>query len=158
MNKTAKRSWQRVRQLSLALSLVTLVACSDSTDFVTDSGGAQQWDDLRGQYVVVNYFAEWCAPCLKELPELNEFHQLHQQEVTLLGVSFDPMNNDQLAELKTKHGIEFPLIQTTPTPNLPFPRPDMLPATYIVTPEGDVKGPLLGEQTLDSLRTAAGLG
>lgn len=157
MNKTAKRSWQRVRQLSLALSLVTLVACGDSTDFVTDSGGAQQWDQLRGQYVVVNYFAEWCAPCLKELPELNEFHELHQQEVTLLGVSFDPMNNEQLAELKSKHGIEFPLIQPTPTPNLPFPRPEMLPATYIVTPEGDVKGPLLGEQTLGSLRAAAGL-
>jgi len=136
---------------------LTLFGCSESIDFHTDTQGAQSWSDFEGEYVVVNYFAEWCAPCLRELPELNEFHEAHADKVTLLGVSFDPLNNNQLAALKEKHQIEFPLIQTEPTPSFPFARPKMLPATYIVGPDGSVEGPLLGEQSIESLQQATAL-
>ncbi|MBR9907984.1 MAG: TlpA family protein disulfide reductase [Gammaproteobacteria bacterium] len=140
----------------LALSVGLLSACQPASDFQTDDRGGVAWQQLRGQYVVVNYFAEWCAPCLRELPELNEFHHLYGDQVTLLGVSFDGLNNDELAALKQEYNIEFTLVQNEPVPNLPFPTPNALPATYIVTPEGEVKGPLLGEQTLQSLAAATG--
>ena len=42
---------------------------------------------------------------LRELPELNEFHHQKPENVTLIGVSFDPMSNEDLAALKKKHGI-----------------------------------------------------
>lgn len=144
------------RTLIIASALL-LSACSDRIDFHTDTAGEQRWSELEGGYVIVNYFAEWCAPCLRELPELNEFHEEHAGEVTLLGVSFDPLTNAQLAALKEKHQIEFPLVQTEPAPVLPFERPKMLPATYIVKPDGSVEGPLLGEQTIDSLKQATGI-
>ena len=140
----------------LALSVGLLSACQPASDFQTDDRGGLAWQQLQGQYVVVNYFAEWCAPCLRELPELNEFHHLYGDKVTLLGVSFDGLNNEELAALKQKYNIEFTLIQNEPAPNLPFAMPNALPATYIVTPEGEVKGPLLGEQTLQSLAAATG--
>ncbi|RUO46514.1 TlpA family protein disulfide reductase [Pseudidiomarina donghaiensis] len=140
----------------LALSVGLLSACQPASDFQTDDRGGLAWQQLQGQYVVVNYFAEWCAPCLRELPELNEFHHLYGDKVTLLGVSFDGLNNEELAALKQKYNIEFTLIQNEPAPNLPFAMPNALPATYIVTPEGEVKGPLLGEQTLQSLASATG--
>lgn len=140
----------------LALSVGLLSACQPASDFQTDERGGLAWQQLQGQYVVVNYFAEWCAPCLRELPELNEFHHLYGDKVTLLGVSFDGLNNEELAALKQKYNIEFTLIQNEPAPNLPFAMPNALPATYIVTPEGEVKGPLLGEQTLQSLASATG--
>lgn len=139
------------------LSVGLLSACQPASDFQTDDRGSLAWEQLKGQYVVVNYFAEWCAPCLRELPELNEFYHKYGDQVTLLGVSFDGLNNDELAALKQKYAIEFPLIRNEPAPNLPFPTPNALPATFIVTPEGEVKGPLLGEQTLQSLATATGI-
>lgn len=135
-----------------AATCLWLMGCSPAADFHTDTVGPQQWDQLEGQYVVVNYFAEWCAPCLRELPELNEFHHQYGDSVRLFGVSFDGLNNEALATLRTEQGIEFPLIQNEPFPNLPFAQPQMLPATYIVTPAGEVKGPLLGEQTIESLK------
>src|SRR5690554_2686127 len=140
----------------LAFTVGLLSACQPASDFQTDDRGGMAWQQLRGQYVVVNYFAEWCAPCLRELPELNEFHHLYGDQVTLLGVSFDGLNNQELAQLRETYDIQFPLVQNEPAPNLPFAQPNALPATYIVTPDGEVKGPLLGEQTIESLAAATG--
>ncbi len=145
------------RTLLAVVTAGLLAACTPAADFHTDSSGSMRWDDLHGRYVVVNYFAEWCAPCLKELPELNAFHQQHADQVTLLGVSFDLLDNQQLQQLRERYQIEFPLIQWQPAPQLPFAMPKMLPATYIIDPQGNVSGPLLGEQNLHSLRKASGL-
>ncbi|WP_241969846.1 TlpA family protein disulfide reductase [Pseudidiomarina taiwanensis] len=139
-------------KFTLTLGLLFILGCTPAPDFHTNQGAEQRWEALEGQYVVVNYFAEWCAPCLRELPELNEFHHLHGDQVSLFGVSFDGLDNVALADLQQRHQIEFPLILNQPAPYLPFPRPEMLPATYIVTPTGEVKGPLLGEQSLATLR------
>lgn len=151
-NKAVKRFFTTGAGLA-ALSLLT--ACSPAADVKTTTEQSVNWHESKT--TVINYFAEWCAPCLRELPELNEFY--HQQvandaTVDLIGVSFDPMTNEQIHGLVAKHGIEFPLALAEPVPNFPFARPKMLPATYIVHPDGDVTGPLMGEQTVESLSEA----
>ncbi|AGM36334.1 thioredoxin related protein [Idiomarina loihiensis GSL 199] len=137
-----------------AAAAVLITACSQEPDVVTDADNEFRWGDLGEKTVVVNYFAEWCAPCLRELPELNEFNQHKAKDVELVGVSFDPMSNAELAELKQRHGIEFQLALMEPAPKFPFQRPQMLPATYVIKPDGSVKGPLMGEQDLESLENA----
>ena len=139
------------------LAAAFLAACQPSADFTTSENEALQWQQFQGRYVVVNYFAEWCAPCLKELPELNRFYLQHQDQVSLFGVSYDNLDNAALAELIAKYQIAFPLIRMQPAPQLPFAKPEALPATYIITPQGEIKGPLMGEQSVESLRQATQL-
>lgn len=144
----------KLRTLVCTAFAVFIGACSQEPDVVTDENKTFTWSQLDGQTVVVNYFAEWCAPCLRELPELNEFNKKKPEDVALVGVSFDPMTNDELAQLKARHGIEFQLALMKPAPAFPFKRPQMLPATYVIRPDGSVKGPLMGEQDLESLNEA----
>lgn len=144
----------KLRTLVCAAAAVLITACSPKPDVVTDENKGFHWSGLEGKTVVVNYFAEWCAPCLRELPELNEFNEHKAENVELIGVSFDPMSNSELAELKQRHGIEFQLALMDPAPRFPFERPQMLPATYVIKPDGSVKGPLMGEQDLESLKNA----
>lgn len=144
-----------VKSATLAVLLV-IVGCSDAPDIITTQ---EQKIDLEGlqQPLVVNYFAEWCAPCLRELPELNEFYHhdvVNSAQAQLLGITFDPLSNSQIEELAARHGIDYPLALAQPQPVLPFDRPQMLPATYIIFPDGRVHGPMMGEQTLASLRQA----
>lgn len=124
-------------------------------DFVTLDGNEYQWRSLEGDWVVVNYFAEWCAPCLKEVPELNAFHEQTQSaSIKLFAVSFDNDSTDKLQEMREKYQMTFPLVRSDKQHNIKVPRPNSLPATYLVSPEGEVKKRLLGEQTAEGLLKA----
>lgn len=123
-----------------------------ASDFMTLDGDKHRWGDYKGQWVVVNYFAEWCAPCLRELPELNHFSAMTQgTDITLLGVSYDRLSATELTALVDKYAIAFPLIRSEPVPNMPNQRPNSLPATYIIGPDGEVVQQLMGEQEADIL-------
>jgi thiol-disulfide isomerase/thioredoxin len=51
-------------------------------------------EQLRGQWVVINYWAIWCKPCIQEIPELNALNEL--PEVTVLGVNYDGAAAEEL--------------------------------------------------------------
>jgi thiol-disulfide isomerase/thioredoxin len=124
-------------------------------DFTTLDGSKHKLEELQGQWVVINYFAEWCAPCLREIPELNEFHELSNSDgnALLFGISYDAMQDHELSLLADKYSISFPLINSVEK-KLPFPPPKYLPATYLIRPDGTLAGQLLGEQNINSLKQA----
>ena len=119
-------------------------------DFTTLDGQGHRWSHSQGKWKVVNYFAEWCAPCLREMPELNHFYQLHKHDIDIFAVSFDPLSNEKLLVLQQKYDIQFPVIDSLNT--LPWHRPpNSLPTTYILDAEGNVQKQLKGEQSAQKL-------
>ena len=137
----------------VAMGAGVLAFQSNQHDFKTLDGNKHSWSDYQGQWVVVNYFAEWCAPCLKEIPELNEFADYAEQtdNVALFAVSYDALSPDELNSIKDKYAISFPLIDSR-EPKMLNPKPQNLPATYIISPQGEVRKRLLGEQTNQQLQ------
>ncbi len=137
----------------LALLLGLWVNTLFKVDFTTLDDKTHNWPSLHGKWLVVNYFAEWCAPCLREIPELNEFYQHHGDEINMFAVSFDPLDKAQLTRIKTQYDIQFPLLQSVQT--LPWQQPpNSLPTTYIIGPMGQVKKQLKGEQSAEKLLQA----
>ena len=47
--------------------------------------------DLEGRWLVVNYWADWCPPCIKEMPELTSFYNDNKEEVLVLAFNFDEL-------------------------------------------------------------------
>ncbi|GAA0852450.1 TlpA disulfide reductase family protein [Aliiglaciecola litoralis] len=117
-------------------------------DFSTLDGKQYSWQSLKDQIVVVNYFAEWCAPCLKEVPELNKFAQFAQQNdgVSIFAVNFDNLSDQELSKLRDKYSMEFAMVSGLPK-NAPFAMPKSLPATFIIGSDGTLIKQLNGEQT-----------
>jgi len=66
----------------LLLATLLLVACADQDQTTTFHSA-----DYRGQWVVINYWAEWCKPCIKEIPELNGLDR--REGYRVLGANFD---------------------------------------------------------------------
>jgi thiol-disulfide isomerase/thioredoxin len=119
-------------------------------DFTSLDGQEYRWSHSKGKWKVVNYFAEWCAPCLREMPELNTFYQQHNDEVDIFALSFDPLDKEQLVVLQKKYDIQFPIIDKLNT--LPWGQPpNSLPTTYILDAHGKVQKQLKGEQSAEKL-------
>jgi thiol-disulfide isomerase/thioredoxin len=135
---------------SLALLVGVWTQQMLKVDFSALDGSKHRWNDPQGKWKVVNYFAEWCAPCLREIPELNHFYQQHNENIHIFAVSFDPLSKAELTELQKKYDIQFPIIDTLNT--LPWTRPpSSLPTTYILDADGNVQKQLKGEQSAEKL-------
>lgn len=134
------------------LSLVLLLAgCGDPT---ADTRPVQI-EDFRGRWVVINYWAQWCKPCIAEIPELNALDQTYP-EVAVLGVNYDGAEGEELAAQLQRLGVEFPTLAADPSAKLGVARPAVLPTSLILDPAGTLVITLVGPQTLESLASAAG--
>lgn len=132
------------------LACLTLAGCSE--DWGLDQHGAQVTaQQLDGQWLVINYWAEWCGPCRTEIPELNALDDAHG-DITVLGVNFDGLQGEELAAAATDLGIDFRVLSLDPAERLDLPRSAVLPVTYLVDSAGKVRQRLVGEQTAEGLQ------
>lgn len=131
-----------------------LAACSD--DAGQDQFGNRVVPaDWEGQWLIINYWAEWCGPCRIEIPQLNALSaQLVDEPITILGVNFDGLQGDALREAANAMNIEFTVLETNPAERFQLPPANGLPVTYIVDGKGKLRQQLMGEQTAESLLQA----
>ncbi|NBF02672.1 redoxin domain-containing protein [Pseudomonas sp. Fl5BN2] len=151
------------RQLAAVLAIfTTLLLGGCGNDYGVDQYGQKvAAERLDKQWLVLNYWAEWCGPCRTEVPELNALNeQLKGQSATVLGVNFDNVQGDELKSASEKLGIKFTVLAQNPAEIFELPRSEALPVTYIIDDKGKVREQMLGEQTaagvLEKLRTLRG--
>ncbi len=135
---------------------ITLLALSALLGGCEADWGADQHgrpvaaDDLAGRWLVINYWAEWCAPCRTEIPELNRLAET-RQDLVVLGVNFDELRGAELAQAAEALGIRFRVLADDPAERLALERSPVLPVTYLVDAERRVRERLVGEQTAAGL-------
>lgn len=114
-------------------------------------GGELNLDELAAErrWLFVNYWAEWCAPCREEIPELNHFHDEHD-DVVVLGVNFDQLDAEAMKPQAEGLDIQFPVALQAPS-RLAIAPPDVLPSTYVFGPGGQRLGVMVGPQDLEAL-------
>ncbi len=114
-------------------------------------GKLHELSDYRGKWVVINYWATWCPPCLEELPELVDFHERHKDsDAVVLGINTEQITQNKLRKFIDENFISYPVFQdTAATANVAPVRG--LPTTFLVAPDGR----LVAKQT--GAVTAAGI-
>ena len=118
--------------------------------------------DYRGRWVIVNFWATWCGPCIREIPELRAFHRAHKdRDALVIGVNFEQIPLDRLQAFIERYAIDYPIALVSETPLLPFEPLKGLPSTFIVDPEGRLAHRHIGptdqtrlEETLNTLKNA----
>ena len=138
----------------LAALAFLLAGCSPDSTPLAD-GTSTNWSHWNGRPIVISYWAEWCAPCRHEIPELNALHRERTETGTVvLGVNYDGFAGARLAALVERMQIEFPVLVEDPIDRWGYARPDVLPTTVIVARDGRVRDVLVGPQTRDSILAA----
>lgn len=145
----------RVLLISTVLLCGLLSGCGKA-DYQTLDGHEGRFKDLQGRWVLINYWASWCEPCIKEIPELNQFAQQQGDKVAVFAVNFDGIQGAQLQEQVAKLKFAIPVLTADPAVTLGYERPQALPSTFVFSPDGKLKQVLQGEQTVSSLGAAIG--
>jgi len=132
------------------LALQSTTATAEPTNFtLPDIGGkSHNLSDYRGKWVVVNYWATWCPPCLSEIPELVDFHEDHKdKDAVVLGVNFEDIGVSGLKRFTEEYFINYPILRTKPGPSSALGVIPGLPTTYLVSPKGEVIARQVGPVT-----------
>jgi len=123
-------------------------------DFTLTTFDGEEIDirDLRGQVVVINFWASWCKPCEQEAAELEQAYQLYRdQDVAFLGVDYVDTDREALAYLE-KFGITYPNGPDLGTRISQAFRIRGVPETYLVGPDGRLAAIKIGPyQSLEEI-------
>ena len=129
--------------------LLIVISCQNN-DIEIFNGSDTNLNKLNGNWIVINYWADWCAPCIKEIPELNEFAK-ENNDLLVFTFNFDQLDEDDLKPVAQKFNIEVPSIVTHPRDIWGIQTPPAVPATFFINPDGDLALSLFRPQTKDDL-------
>lgn len=111
----------------------------------------------NGKWVIVNFWATWCSPCLKELPDISAFVAAHKDKVAAIGLDFEDAEKDEIEQFLAKHPLSYPVAQVDiDNPPQDFEAPKGLPNTYVIAPDGHVAKAFTGPITTKDLESAIG--
>lgn len=131
--------------------ILVLVSCQRN-DIEVFNGPNTNVNDLNGNWVLINYWADWCAPCIKEIPELNDF-AAENKDIKVYTFNFDELEIDDLKPIAKRFNIKVPSLVTHPRDIWGIATPPAVPATYFINPNGEIAVSLFRPQTKDSLNT-----
>ncbi|KGX87557.1 TlpA disulfide reductase family protein [Pontibacillus litoralis] len=109
----------------------------------TLDGETIRLSDFKGEKVFLNFWASWCAPCLKEMPEMQQFHEEFGDDVTILAVNATGTEKSEaiVKEFVEEGGYTFPIaLDVSMDANTIF-RAQALPTTYFIGSDGVIQQP-----------------
>ncbi len=118
-------------------------------------GKRHQLADYQGKWVLVNYWATWCPPCLEEIPDLvNLYDQRSQKDLMVLGVVFDYENVKSVKTFVDDMLMSYPIVLGDDAVAAQIGAATALPITYIYNPKGELvklKRGLITKQYIEAI-------
>ena len=137
------------------LLLALMVSAAQAADFkVTDTNGkTHSLSGYKGKWVLVNYWATWCPPCLEEIPDLIALHENKKNNLVVIGVAMDYRNAKQVTDFAEGLLVTYPIVLGTPEIIRQIGPVQGLPTTYLFNPEGKMVAQQVGLITRASVES-----
>ena len=123
--------------LLLCLLLVPFKAQAQDFVFTDHAGKKLTLSDYRGKWVLINFWATWCPPCLKEIPDLVSLYENRKKDVMVIGVAMDYRDPKTVMKYVKRLSITYPIVFGDQKIAAQIGPVSMLPTTYVFDPQGN---------------------
>lgn len=134
--------------LALGLLLFVTVPLRAAEFSMTDTAGkVHKLSQYKGKWVLVNFWATWCPPCLEEIPDLVDLHENKKNNLVVLGVALDYQDGGLVKDFADSMMVSYPIILGNRKMAAQIGPVDGLPTTYLYNPQGKLVAHQLGAIT-----------
>lgn len=140
------------------LLLLLAAAWAQAADFrLTDSNGkTHTLSGYKGKWVLVNYWATWCPPCLEEIPDLIALHEDKKNNLVVIGVAMDYRNAKQVTDFAEGLLVTYPIVLGNDQVVSQIGPVQGLPTTYLFNPDGKMVAHQVGAITREMVESYIG--
>ena len=118
----------------------------------TVNGETMQLSDLRGEKVLLNFWATWCPPCRAEMPDMQNYHEGYDDGVILaVNLLETEQNMEQVEDFLEEFGISFPILLDETTEVTTSYNAFALPTSYFINKDGTIDSMAIGAINYDML-------
>lgn len=144
---------KRTAFLIIALFMFASHAMASNAWSLTDaSGKSLDLSAYKGKWVLVNFWATWCPPCLEEIPGLESLYK--EGKLVVIGIAMNYKNASEVLDFAKKKGITYPVVLGNDDTASQFGDLDSLPTSFLYSPDGRLAGEHAGILSRQNLLSA----
>jgi thiol-disulfide isomerase/thioredoxin len=115
-------------------------AANKAPDFTLplSNGGELKLSEYKGKIVVLDFWATWCGPCRKGIPDLIEIQKKYKDKVAIIGISLDTDTKSDVVPFIKRYGINYPVVYGNSEVVRAYGNIQAIPTSFIVDQNGDV--------------------
>ena len=140
----------------LFASAFSIGARADNWSLLSSSGIRYSLDGLHGKWVLVNFWAPWCPPCLAEMPDLAKFQEHHKQDMQIIGVAVMYHARQDVTDIVKDKALTYPVVFGNEDIASDFGGVSGLPTSLLYSPSGKLVGRHEGPLTPQQIEQAMG--